>query len=141
MKKPTSLVLIADGQMAKIFEKIGSQKFDLNLLSEMESELDTNHEKPGRTQNSSGTLRHGFAPHTDRRDVERHKFAEKISAALDELEREKKFDGVILIASHKILSEVEKTLSSGLKQKITHKLAKDLVEYKKDELEKYLGEL
>lgn len=141
MKKPISLVVIADSQEAKIFEKIGDKEFDLNLISELKADLDSNHEKPGRTFNSTGSLRHGIEPHTDRRQVEKHKFAEKISETLFELEKAKHVDGLILLASHKVLEEIRKTLDHQLQTKITHKLAKDLIEYTPNELKEYLKNL
>lgn len=138
MKKQTAFLVIANSHEAKIFEKIGDKKFDLNLICEITADLDSNHEKPGRTFNSTGSIRHGIEPHTDRRQVEKHKFAEKISETLFELDKEKHCDGLILMASHKVLEEIDKTLSHQLKQKITHKLAKDLIEFRDNELKEYL---
>lgn len=140
MKKLISLVVIADSQAAKIFEKIGDKNFDLHLICKIEAELDSNHEKPGRSFNSASSLRHAVEPHTDRRQVEKHKFAEKISHILEEKEKEKSYDGLIILASHKLLEEIEKTLNDQLKQKITHKLAKNLIELTDKELEEYLEE-
>ncbi len=140
-KKPTSLVVTADSHNARIFERIGSgKKFDFHLLYEVEAELDSNHEKPGRSFTSYSTFRHAVEPHTDRRQVEKHKFAEEISQILLQLENEKHCDGLILVASHKVLEELEKTLSDKLKKKITHRLAKNLLEFKDQEIEEYLEE-
>ena len=138
MNKSISLLVIADSQEAKIFEKIGDKNFDLHFISKIEAELDSNHEKPGRTFNSTGSIRHAIEPHTDRRQVEKHKFAEKISHALVELEKEKHFEGFILLASNKMLEELDHTLSEQLKHKITHKLAKDLIEFSTADLKEYL---
>lgn len=138
MKKSTSLLIIANAHEAKIFEKIGDKIFDLNLLKEINAELDSNHEKPGRTFNSTGYIRHGIEPHTDRREVERHKFAAEISHFATELEKTNHYDGIIVIASHKILAELEATLDNQLQKKITHRLAKDLHEFSNTELKKYL---
>lgn len=140
MNKLTSLVVVANSHKAKIFEKIGHKTFDLNLIYEIEADLDSDHEKPGRSFNSTGSLRHAIEPHTDRRLVEKHKFAEKISHNLQELEKTKSIDGLILIASHKILEEIEKTLGNHLKQKITQQFAKNLLEFTNAEIKNYLSE-
>ena len=146
-KPKTSLVVVADSKKARIFEKIGhkknNKKFDLNIICEIDAELDSQHEKPGRTFNSigslsMGSLRHAIEPHTDRRQVEKHKFAEKISNNLAELEKDISFDSLILIASHKVLEEIEKTLTDQLGQKTTHKLAKNLVAFADNEIKEYL---
>ena len=138
MNNKTSLVVIADSHNAKFFEKIGDQNFDLKFVCALEAELDFDHEKAGRTFNSTGSIRHGIEPHTDRRQVEKHDFAEKISDKLLEIEKEKPVDGLILMASHKVLEEIEKTLNDQLKKKVTHKLAKNLIEFSNDELKEYL---
>lgn len=138
MKKPISLLVIANAHEAKIFEKVGHEKITLNFICNIEAELDSNHEKAGRTFNSTGSIRHGIEPHTDRRQVEKHEFAKKISKTLEELEKETYFDGLILMASHKMLEEIDNSLNHQLKEKITHKLAKDLTEYTTEEIKEYL---
>ena len=139
MKTLTSLIVVASAHQVEIFERVGTaDKFNLNLVSKFDAELDSNHEKPDRTFNSVGVLRHGVEPHTDRRDVEIHKFVEKIAINLLELDKTKKYDDLILIASHQIISELEKNLHHHLKEKISHKLAKDLVKFDASELKKYL---
>lgn len=138
MNKPTSLLVVADSHNAKIFEKIGAKVFDLNLICEMEAELDSGHEKLGRSFNSTGSIRHAIEPHTDRRQVEKHDFAKRISDKLLEIEKEKHCDSLILIASHKVLEEIEETLNDQLKKKVTNKLAKNLIEFTHNELKEYI---
>lgn len=138
MKKQNTFVIIASAKEAKIFEKIGDKNFDLNLLCDIEAELDSNHEKPGRSFESVGALRHGIEPHTDRREVERHKFAKKISDSLSQLQKEKHCDGLILFASHKMLEELDHALDHELKKKIIHKMAKELMEFTNHELKEYI---
>ena len=138
MNKSISLLVIADSHEAKFFEKIGNKNFDLHLISKIEAELDTNHEKLDSTFNSTGFIRHSVEPHTDRRQVEKHRFAEKISHALIELEKGRKFEGLILLASHKMLAELDHVLADQLKRKITHRLAKDLIDFTTANLKEYL---
>lgn len=131
-----SLVAISSSHEARIFEKIGHE---LSLISRLDAELDTNHEKPGRTFNSVGVLRHSIEPHTDRREVEQQKFARKIADNLAQAEKEKPYDGLIILASHQILNELEEALSNQLRKKITHKSAKDLVKFTDFEVQEYLA--
>ncbi len=130
------LIVIANSHQAKIFSRINETK--LHPLVELEAELDSNHEKPGVSFSRVGTLRHSIEPHTDRRKVERHQFAEKIAEALEEFDKTKSYNGLILLASHQVLSEIEKSLSHNLQQKLVKKMAKDLLEIEDKELEKYL---
>lgn len=140
MKKPVSLIAVASSQTAKIFEKIGNKKCRLNLICEMEAILDSEHEKPGRTFNSVGSLRHGIEPHTNRRQVEKHQFATRISETLAGLDHENCYEDLVLMASHKMLQELNKTMKSGLKQKTSHKIPKDIVGFANHDIERYVGE-
>ena len=137
-KKLIYLLVVADSHKAKIFEKTGKKKCNLNLVCELEADLDSNHEKLGRSFNRIGPLRHAIEPNTDRRQVEKHKFAEKIMHTLEELEKEKRYDGLVLLASYKILEQIGKTINHQLKQKISHKLAKNLSNLTDGELKEYL---
>jgi protein required for attachment to host cells len=140
MKKLTSLIVVADSQKAKIFAKTGHKKSEFNLICDIDAELDVTHDKPGRTFNSTGSIRHAIEPHTDRRQVEKHDFATKISKTLFDMNKEQPCDDLILLASHKMLQELEDTLSNELKQKVTHKLAKNLIEFNNDEIREYIAE-
>ena len=137
MNKEISFVVVASSQQARIFEKVDG-KNNFNLISEVTAELDSNHEKLGRTYNSVGSLRHAIEPRTDRREVERHKFATKISETLVDLEKAKPFHKLILVASHKMLPEIEQALDDHLTQKVTQKLAKDLGKFTDAEVQEYI---
>lgn len=140
MNKPTFLVLIADSHEAKIFEKVGKKQFDLNFVSKLEADLDNGNEKPGRGLGNTGSMVHATAPHADRHQVEKHHFAEKISKAVADLDNAKNYEGLILIASHKILEELNHTLSKHLQSKVTYRLAKNLHEFSTEEIKKYISE-
>ena len=56
------------------------------------------------------------------------------------MNKEQPCDDLILLASHKMLQELEDTLSNELKQKVTHKLAKNLIEFNNDEIREYIAE-
>ena len=64
----------------------------------------------------------------------------KISKTLFDMNKEQPCDDLILLASHKMLQELEDTLSNELKQKVTHKLAKNLIEFNNDEIREYIAE-
>ena len=56
------------------------------------------------------------------------------------MNKEQPCDDLILLASHKMLQELEDTFSNELKQKVTHKLAKNLIEFNNDEIREYIAE-
>lgn len=138
MQKSVNYVVVANAQEAKIFEKIGNKVFELNLILELAAELDSNHEKRTTSFNSIGNVGHGIEPHTDRRDVEKQKFAKKISESLEKIINQNQHEGVILIASHKMMNFLENSFSKHLQNKIAHKLSKDIAEFKNHEIKEYL---
>lgn len=138
MKKPVSCVIVANAHEARIFEKVGAKIFELNLLQTLEADLDTNHETPDTSVNSSANVRHGVAPHTDRRDVEKQKFAREIAKSVEQLAATHHFEELLLVASHKMVSEIENALSNALAKKINTRLTKDLLEFKNHEVKEYL---
>lgn len=145
MQKKILWVLAVNAHKAKIFEKnyktADGEKPVLRLIHEAEAELDTNHEKPTSTHNSSGTLRHGVEPHTDRRDVEKQKFAAQISKTLENAENNHQFESLILLASPQMLGILEKSLDARIQNKITQKLPKNILDFKPHEIEEYLAEM
>ena len=100
-------IVIVNAHHAKIFSKVfklaGKNNASFDLLTELEAELDTNHEKPDRSFESVGTARHGVVPHTDRRDVEKQQFAKKVYEYLKIAENKNQFEDLILVASPRMM--------------------------------------
>lgn len=137
-KKVTSFLVLADSHQAKIYQKVGDKEFNLFLIHTLKADLDSNHEKMTSTFNSTGAIRHGVEPHTDRREVEHQKFARAIANYLEDEDKKGHIEGLIIIASHQMMEYIEKTLSKHLHQKILHKLSKDIVKLTDLEVKEYL---
>lgn len=134
-----NLVIVANAHHAKFFSKIRTDgKIKLEMVHDLEAELDTNHEKAGRTFNSNNSIRHGVEPHTDRRDVEKEKFARDIAAFLHEAQNQDLFEELTLLASPKMLGFLEKVLEKRIQDKIVEKFAKNIAELDDNEIREYL---
>lgn len=137
----TTWIVVADSHKAFLFKKTNSQKSDLALIHQLKAELDENHNQPGRTFNSTGKVRHSIEPHTDPRDVEKYNFAHLISGFLDDIFKHTSFDNLILIAPPKILGMIDKELAKQIHKKLTHKLSKDIVDMKLNDMHHYVEEV
>lgn len=132
-------IVIANAHHAKIFSKDGKRlKSELALVEALEADLDTNHEKPGRTFNSTGSLRHGVEPHTDRRDVEKEQFARKIFDFVKTGEKANRFQSLMLIASPRMLEMLNKVFDKDLQKKVTQSLTKNITDLSVFEVKEYL---
>jgi protein required for attachment to host cells len=139
-----SWVVTVNYHHAKIFSKIAKDKnVSVELVQELQAELDSTHETPGRTFNRVGYARHKIEPHTDRRDVENKDFATKIVQILQEAKKQNRFESFILIAPPKMMPILEKMLDKNLENLLSQKIAKNMVNLEaneiKDRVKKYCG--
>lgn len=132
-------IIATNSHTAKFFEIIGSgENSDPKLVLELAAELDSNHEKSGRTFNSAGNARHGIEPHTDRREVEKRRFAEEISTNLTKSERDNRFEKLILLASPKMLGILSELLDNKVSHKIISKSPVNIADLSAHEVKNYL---
>lgn len=132
-------IVLANAHHAKIFAKTGKKNSPVfTFVSHLEAELDTMHEKPGRTKDRVGSNHHAIEPHTDRRDVENQKFARQIYDFVKNGEKQNQFKGLILVASPRMLDCINQTLDDELQKKVQEKLMKNIVDFSENEIKEYL---
>lgn len=137
-KNTITWVVVADAHSARIFSKI--KKEPLALIHQLSADLDFEHKKPGRTFNSTGSLRHAVEPHTDPKDVEKQHFVEKIIPILKSASNNNEFEDLILVASPKMLGILGNNLGEQLTKKLVAKLDKNITSMKDGEIEDYLNQ-
>ena len=115
-------IAVVGGHKSYLFEK--TKKAEISLIQEIHADLDEQHEKPGRTFNSTGNTRHAIEPHTDRREVERQDFSKRILENLSEGLKQNKFEKLILIAEPKMLGILNQHLDKNLASKIQESFPK-----------------
>lgn len=146
MQKPAiphdAFVFVGDGRKALLLRNEGDEKFP-NLKTER-CYLDENpptHEqgtdKPGRAFSGVGSGRSGMEA-TDWHDVEKHRFAERVAAALEKLVRERNVKALIVAAPPRTLADLRKVLHPYVKGRITAEIGKDLTRQPIFEIEKHL---
>jgi protein required for attachment to host cells len=138
-----AVVLIGDGRKALFLRNQGDEKFP-NLKVERVF-IDTNpstHEqgtdKPGRTYASTGNRR-GAVEGTDWHDLEEHRFARDVAAALERLVREQKVKCLVIASPPRTLADLRQALHSDVKKCVVAELPKDLTRHPVYEIEKHLS--
>ena len=141
MKSIVTWILIADGARARVLENNGPGKGVVtkdNLLFEGDHRPSRElvSDKPGRTFESVGSLRHAKQPPTDPHDKLKSEFAQSIGAALEN--HADSFDRLILVAPPTALGELRKALPRKLSAKVTKEVGKDLTQTPNADIARHL---
>jgi protein required for attachment to host cells len=138
-----AVVFVGDGRKALFLRNEGDEKFP-NLKTEQVL-LDHNpptHEqgtdRPGRTFSSANSRRAAMEP-TDWHDIEEHRFARAVAAALDKMVRERAVKALIVVAPPRTLAELRQSFHPQVKSRIVAEIDKDLTKHPVYEIEKHLA--
>jgi protein required for attachment to host cells len=144
MRPKTTWILIADGARARLFANHGPGK---GVEAVEGAEFDADHrpdreigsDKPGRTFESVGTMRHAIEPHHDPHRELKRAFSERLAQMLDRKLAEKAYDRVILVAPPATLGDLREALSGPVKAAVYAELGKDLTKTPTHELSEHLA--
>lgn len=137
-----AIVVVADGQKALLLRNKGDEKF-LNLSTEhvlVDDNPPTREQgtdRPGRAFKRAATNSRSAVEETDWHEVEKHRFARRVAAAVEQMAGEKKAE-VILVAPARVLSDLRQSLHGDVKNRVVAELARDLTKYPTLEIERYL---
>lgn len=144
LKMPhNAYVLVGDGRKALFLRNDGDEKF-LNLRSEkvFEDENPPTHEqgseRPGRISKASQTGGKSAVEPTDWHDIEEHRFARRVAAAMEDMIRAGKAKALVVVAPPRTLAELRSAFHSDVKACIIAEINKDLTGHPVDEIEKHL---
>ncbi len=142
MKPVITWILIADGARAHVLENTGPNKGvfakdDLVFAGDHRPSRDVRHDRPGRTFESVGTLRHAKQPPTDPHDKLKSEFAHTVAEALDR--HAGSFDRLILVAPPSALGAFRKALTPRVAAKVTKEVGKDLTHMPSTEVAAHLA--
>jgi protein required for attachment to host cells len=138
-----ALVLVGDGRKALFLRNHGDDKFpDLRVervfLDPNPSTHDQGTDKPGRAF-SSVDRRRSAIEGTDWHDLEEHRFAREIAAALERVVRQREVKALIIATPPRTLADLRDALHSDVKKCIIAEIAKDLTKHPVHEIEKHLA--
>ena len=144
MKPIKTWIVVADGARARIvlhrgpgkgFEALDDMVFETEHPPTSEIAAD----KPGRTFESVGRLRHSKQPRSDAHQNLKVEFTRMIAQTL---ERDtENYDRVILVAPPPALGSLRKSIPKRVAEKLHGELAKDLTHTPNNELSNHLKDL
>lgn len=139
-----TLIFIGDGRKALFLRNAGDEKF-LNLTAEQVF-VDDNPptreqgtDRPGRAFKRAHTNRRSGVETTDWHDLEEHRFAYHVAAALEKLVRDRNIRRVIVAAPPKILADLRQAFHADVKSRIIAEIDKDLTKHPVAEIERHLA--
>ena len=144
MAKDKYWVVVAESSHARIFRcnGPGAALEEETALVHPESRLhaqDIHSDLPGRTFDSGGEGRHAMSADTDPKRHEAEVFARELIAHIESARTSRKFEEIILAASPAFLGLLRERMSSALRQRVIHTLAKNLVHEDKAVITRHLG--
>jgi len=137
-----AFVFIGDGRKA-LLRNAGDEKF-LNLKTERVI-LDENpptHEqgtdRPGRAFKRAATNLRSGMDNTDWHELEEHRFAQRVAAALEQLIRTRNVKALVVAAPPRTLADLRQAFHADVKGRIIAEIDKDLTKHPVAEIENHL---
>jgi len=139
-----AFVFIGDGRKALFLRNAGDEKF-LNLKTERVI-LDENpptHEqgtdRPGRAFKRAATNLRSGMDNTDWHELEEHRFAQRVAAALEQLVRTRNVKALVVAAPPRTLADLRHAFHADVKARIVAEIDKDLTKHPVAEIERHLA--
>ena len=136
-------VFVGDGQKALFLRNDGDEKY-LNLKTERVFAEDNPpaHEqgtdRPGSASKGAGTNRRSGMEMTDWHELEKHHFAQRTAAAMEQIVRARNVKALIIVAPPRTLADLRHAFHPDVKSRIVAEINKDLTKHTVAEIEKHL---
>ncbi len=129
MKNPPTLILVADSSHARLISHKpdgNAVLWKMNSRLAMKRSIASTTDKPGRSFNSTGSLRHSMEPRTTAQRAAQITFSRKVVKALEKSLMAKNFGKFIVVAAPRTLGDLRRQISKETKALTTAELRKDL---------------
>jgi len=138
-----AFVFVGDGRKALFLQNEGDEKLpNLRIEKVFEDENPPSHEqgreRPGRVSKASQSGHRSAVEPTDWHDIEEHRFARKVAAAMEQVIRAGKTKAFIVVAPPRTLAELRNAFHSDVKACVLAEINKDLTKHPIGEIEKHL---
>lgn len=143
MKKRVTWFLIGDGARARMFANDGPGKglkpaLDYALVANNKPSRKIGSDSPGRAFSSNGADRHAMEPPTDPHRHEQREFAREIATLLEQKQREKAYDRLVIAAAPQMLGDLRTLLPTAVRTAVHDEISKDFTKATPKELERHL---
>lgn len=146
MKPIRTWIVLADGARARILLNSGPGKG----LQQLEGELFTNplppsreinSDRPGRSFNSTGAVRHAMEPGIDPHRQRKLDFLRKVASYLDRACQRNEFDRLIIIAPPTAMGDIRSGISGAVRDRIHAEMPLDLVDHPNDSVKDHVAKV
>ena len=143
MKHAKIWYVITDGGRARFVERDERGEFR-TVSSFVASELhkrahDLGVDRPPRTKESASPTRHAVEPRRDLHQAAKEDFVKLVAGHLEEERKRGQFDGLVLVAPPRVLTELKDNLSNQMAKLVVNDLQKDLTKIHDHELTEHLA--
>lgn len=124
-------IVVADGGGGRVLGVTGDRR-GLTVLREIASvdvhrrTHDLVSDRPGRSFESASATRHAIASRHDPHDTARDRFIAQLAAMLNEDNRARQFDELILVVAHGYSGKLRDALDKGTRARVRETIVKDL---------------
>ena len=131
MRQEIAWVLVADGQRARVLERLSLAEPWQELEDEAQEVFDPpSHalgtERPGRVHESASTTRHAIEPRQDPHEARKEAFARDLADRLEAAAEARRFARLILVAPPSFLGHLRGALGDATRQRLRGSLDLDL---------------
>ena len=139
-----AFIFVGDGRKALFLRNEGDEKFakfvtQRVLVDEKNPRThDQGTDKPGRGFARANTNRRTAMESADWHDIEKHRFAQKVAAALDRLVRERAVRALVIVAPPRTLVDLRKALDPTVRERVLLEINKDLTKIPVWEIERHI---
>jgi protein required for attachment to host cells len=135
-------VFVGDGRKALFLRNDGDEKFpnlrmERVFTDENAPTREQGTDRPGTSFSSNGSRR-SSVEQTDWHDLEEHRFAREVAAALEKIVRERKIEALVIVAPPRTLADLRGAFHADVKQRIVAELHKDLTKHSLYDIEKHI---
>jgi len=138
-----ALVFVGDGRRAVFLRNDGdaispSLRTEKVFEEENPPTREQGTDRPGRVIAAGSAGRRSAVEPTDWHDIEEHRFAQRVAAAMEQLVRTSKAKALIVAAPPRTLADLRNAFHSDVKACIIAEINKDLTKHSVGEIEKHL---
>jgi protein required for attachment to host cells len=139
-----AFVFVGDGRKALFLRNEGDEKFP-NLKTESvfeENENPLTHEqgseRPGRLSKAIDSGRRSAVEPVDWHQIEEHRFARRVAAAMEQVVRSRKAPALVVVAPPKTLADLRLAFHADVQARIIAEVNKDLTKHPVGDIERHL---
>jgi protein required for attachment to host cells len=146
MRHPRTWYLVADGGRARVLQKRPAEKvYDTQLAIDATSlhsqSRDLGADRPGRTHESMGSVRHALAPRQDLHLEAKRTFIHDVANLLNQANARGEFDRLVLVAPTPALGQLHAALDPATQHMVVAQLQKDLTNVPDADLAPHFADL